>query len=184
MRTAIILGGAKNVFDDLSVVEALGVNIGETPIIATNHAGRDWPAPFLAWVSFHAELFPSWLEARRADGMPDPETLWTTDRPLGPIPVDIPIQKAENWRGSSGLLAVTVGLHMGFDRLILCGVPMDADQEHYDRPGRWVDAGNYRASWLNRRLDMAGKVRSPSGWTKTILGAPSVEWLSSGAAQG
>lgn len=184
MKLAIILGGAKNVFDDLSKVEALGVDIGSTAIIATNHAGRDWPGPLLAWASFHAELFPSWLAVRRAEGMPEPDTLWTTDRPLGPIPISIPITGVENWKGSSGLLAVTVGLHMGFDRLILCGVPMDPDEEHYDRAGRWTDAGNYRGAWLARRDDMAGKVRSASGWTRTILGAPDAEWLSSGAAQG
>ncbi len=73
-------------------------------------------------------------------------------------------------------MLVTVGLALGCDRMVLCGVPLDPAEAHYDDDKRWADAGNYRRGWVTHKDEMSS-VRSMSGWTSQLLGAPDREWL-------
>src|SRR3990167_2106243 len=169
---AAVLGGALGVWDEYEALMAMApVDV----VIATNSAGRDFPGEFDHWVSFHAELFPHWLERRRRDGQPDPGRFWTINakRPAN----DVPVTRVPNWGGSTGLVAVTVALQLGIERVVLCGVPLTREGEHYDKPGSWRDAPNYRKGFLSHMPEMGGKVRSFSGYTAEILGKPTREWI-------
>src|SRR5690606_41623878 len=83
--------------------------------------------------------------------------------------------------GSSGLLAMIVALDaLGCHRVALCGVPMD-NRPHFREsrvhvPGKpWGAARTHRRA-IERVLDrLRGRVRSMSGWTRDVLGEPSVE---------
>lgn len=172
---ALVLGGAKSVFEDELAARDLGFH--PDIIVATNHAGRDRPGRVDHWVSFHKELFPLWLKERRAKGEPDPGALWTCSPGPAPEGLDLPLRRAANWRGSSGLLAVTVALDLGASHIVLCGVPLRKEGEHYDKPGMWRDAGNYRGGWVSNASAMAGKVKSMGGWTAELLGEPGPVWL-------
>ena len=57
------------------------------------------------------------------------------------------------------------------------GVPLTREAEHYDKPGLWRDAGNYRKGWVEHATTMNGRVRSMSGWTAELLGQPDAAWL-------
>lgn len=177
---ALVLGGAASLAEDEAAILALGFK--PDLIVATNHAGRDREGRVDAWCSFHLELFPLWLKERRAHGRPDPESLWTCAPAPKPKSLDLPVRRAPNWRGSSGLLAVTVALELGAERIVLCGVPLTKEGEHYDRPGLWRDAGNYRAGWVANASAMAGKVKSMGGWTAELLGEPGPVWLATAKA--
>jgi hypothetical protein len=180
---ALVLGGARSVFDDELAARAMGFE--PDVIVATNHAGRDREEPVDHWCSFHQELFPLWLKERRARGLRDPGTLWSCAPAPKPKSLDLPVRKAANWRGSSGLLAVTVALeHLGATHVVLCGVPLTKEGEHYDKPGLWRDAGNYRAGWVSHASDMAGRVRSMGGWTASFFGEPDPAWLFTARAPG
>lgn len=174
-RVAFALGGAACLQQDLELARAL---VGAEPvlILGTNHAGRDWPEDFPHWVTFHAELMPLWIEQRRAAGLPDfTGQLWTCER--RPCPEGLDWKAVPSWAGSSGLLAVTVALFLGIERVICCGIPLDRDQAHYDDSKPWKDAGNYRLGWLNHVKHMDGRVRSWRGYTGDLLGKPDREWL-------
>jgi hypothetical protein len=179
---ALVLGGAMGLFEEEAAARAMG--FVPDILVATNHAGRDREEPVDHWVSFHQELFPLWLKERRARGLADPGQLWTCAPAPAPKSLDLPVRKAANWRGSSGLLAVTVALELGASHVVCCGVPLRKEGEHYDKPGLWRDAGNYRAGWVNHAAVMAGRVRSMSGWTAELLGQPDPAWLFTAKAPG
>lgn len=78
--------------------------------------------------------------------------------------------------GSSGMLGVQVAQQMGAERIVICGIPMTNTPRFDDAKG-WEEAGSYLDAWEKGRDDLKGYVRSMSGWTQELLGAPTVEWL-------
>jgi hypothetical protein len=174
---AICLGSATCMPDDLQAAAALGIGQGAGwTIIGVNHAARDWSGPLDHWVSFHSELMPKWLAERDAAGRAPAGLLWTAEHRVQPV--KIKMDRAPNWGGSSGLLAVSVALKLGAEKIVLCGIPLDHEQGHYDSPDkRWREAGGYRVGWTKHLDQMRGAVRSMSGWTRELLGAPDGPWL-------
>lgn len=174
MLTAVVLGGAACLHDDLA--RALKLFTPDV-WIATNHAGRDTPGIVDHWVSMHPDLMPRWIAERARASREPAGQLWTAWRRRQPTLPDLEFKVVENWGGSSGMLAVTVALEVGCDRIVLCGVPMDAKQGHYNDPKPWKDALQYRKAWMDRAPGLSPKVRSMSGDTREWLGAPTAEWF-------
>lgn len=168
---ALVLGGAASLHADEAAAREL---FAPDLVIAVNHAARDHPGPVDHWATFHPELLPRWLADRAAAGRDPAGKLWTAHH--RPIPRGLEIERVTNWGGSSGLLAVVVGLHLECSHIVLAGVPLDYDQGHYDHPAPWRDAANYRKAWVSRKEAMI-RVRSMSGFTAELLGAPTKEWL-------
>jgi hypothetical protein len=175
---ALCVGSAACVGDDLAAAAALGVSQADGwTVIACNHMARDWPRAFDHWVTFHPELLPRWTADRQAQGRPTCASLWTVDNRVVPGGFMMPVQRAANWGGSSGLLMATVALLLGADKIVLAGVPLDYEQGHYDSPDKaWREAGSYRKGWTSHQDDLVN-VRSLSGWTAGLLGTPTREWL-------
>jgi hypothetical protein len=94
------------------------------------------------------------------------------------------VYKAEDgWAGSSGLYAIRVARQLlGFDKIVLAGMPMDT-QARYGDPVDSVWAGGdsgvhrYRRGWKQHLEHYQSQVRSMSGWTKDLLGKPDKKWL-------
>jgi hypothetical protein len=89
--------------------------------------------------------------------------------------------------GTSALFAVWVALeHLGYDRVILAGVPLDGSRRFFDPPhtAPWRGAADPRglgALSMDRgpweeaaRTWFSGRVRSCSSWTGALLGRPDV----------
>jgi len=85
--------------------------------------------------------------------------------------------------GTSGLNAVYVGLGLGYQRIILCGIPLDNEGHFFDPPWKRTNfnrevptkrAGpNQLRFWsAAKERDFNGKVFSMSGRTKELLGEP------------
>jgi hypothetical protein len=83
--------------------------------------------------------------------------------------------------GSSSLFGVQIGLELGYRRIILAGVPFDASGRFYFPP--WKNGHDYAGSdgWETWELLKANgtlkNVRSMSGRTRQLLGAPEREWI-------
>lgn len=171
VTVAFVLGGAGCIWDDLDEARELA-----TPdlIIATNHAGRDFKGHVDHWVSMHAELLAHWQGQRHRAGRSPAGKLWSAQhRQGGPATID----RIPSPGGSSGLLAVFVGLHLGIDRIICCGVPMSSNEAHYDDRKRWMEARMYLPAWRRALPKMQDRVRSMSGETAILLGRPDGTWL-------
>lgn len=173
MLTALVLGGANTLADDKR--QAFEIFTPDL-IVACNHAGRDEPGRVDHWATMHPDLFPHWLKQRRSAGRPEPGQLWHAKH----RPTPVRSKPIESWGGSSGLLCVTVALELGAERVVLAGVPLSKTARHYDDERHWDEARQYWPAWERYRDRMIGRVRSFSGWTLSLLGSPTREWLAGG----
>ena len=71
--------------------------------------------------------------------------------------------------GTSGLGAVYVGLGMGYDEIILCGIPMDGSGHYFDPPSKTTNYVSGMRFWQNLPK-ISRNVKSMSGNTKELLG--------------
>jgi hypothetical protein len=82
-----------------------------------------------------------------------------------------------DWGGSVGLFAVKVARELGFERIILCGVPMRTDGGHHIRRERWDAAEGFWQKWAPYISDLKRYVRSYSGQTRDVFGEPEERWV-------
>lgn len=169
-RRAIILGGAQTLHRDHR--EALELFEPDL-VIACNHAARDHEGRVDHWVSMHPEFFPKWIKMREIAGLPQVPNYWHPRHK----PTPIPSNPLKSIGGSSGLFCVAVAEQLHCTHAVLVGVPMVKMENHYDKREPWWEARQYHPAWERQRERFAGWVRSMSGWTKELLGAPDEEWL-------
>jgi hypothetical protein len=171
----VVLGGAACLWADVAALRTLTDPVRCT-IVAVNDAGFLWPGRLDHWATLHPEELRWRAMRRQARGYPGGWRTWTCPAPLGPNDYML-----AGWgKGSSGLLGVGVAYEgLGLRRIVLCGVPMDG-QGHAGRPtGGWAAWSSHRAAWLEKP-ELSGVVRSLSGWTREVFGAPTAEWLTEG----
>jgi len=147
-------------------------------------AGRPWPRIVIAvgiagivytgridhWAMLHAQNFPEFRKQRRGNS---DYVSWTREGQKYAANAD---RLAEHWKGSSGLLAVSVAFTLGATRIVLCGLPLDA-RPHLGSKDAWHASANFRADWRIRRAMLSPRVRSMNGWTEETFGRPTEEWL-------
>lgn len=172
-KSAVILGGSTGVFSDY--VEACAMwDFDE--VIAINDIGAEIPET-THWCSMHPEKMPKWLGQRRFNGFPEPKDFWTSRDRQPPEGLDVEFKTLRNTRGGSGLLAIHVARFLGCEKIVLCGIPMTPNGEHYHTAGLWKECKLYRVVW-EKNPTLKEDVRSFSGWTRLTLGPPTKEWLS------
>lgn len=193
---AVGLGGAATVWRDLrNLVTILG-EPWPGRIIVVNNVGVEWPGRIDAWVTLHPEKLSSsdpdhpdglsWRQQRRANGYPAArETLANRNPEL----VDTVVQ---HWGGGSGgFYMLPVARYLETRKLVLCGTPINETSHfrqstNHENGTTWKHADAHWPAWeRKRRKDgeewayMSQHVRSMSGRTKQMLGAPTLEWLRS-----
>ena len=170
---AVILGGARCVWDDLRAAKAL---IGGRPhlIVAANHAGTRYEGDLDAWVSLHPDFFANALPRRVRAGLNKPPLYAPTKHSDSPGIKPV----APRWDGSASLYAAQIALkQLKAGKVILCGAPLDADAGHIAIPGPWGHSERYRAGFLAAPASVTGMIRSMGGWTADLLGHPDADWL-------
>lgn len=176
---ALVIGGAECVWADVRALEELLGHEWDGIVIAANDIGCAWPRPLHHWASLHPEKFKKWAEQRKKNGLPAAGRTWSRRGRTGTE------GQVQPWAGgSSGMLAVTVAREIGCTKVVLCGVPMTRSphfRESVVHPqGRtWSSADNHWRSWQKPDVlaHMRDHVRSMSGRTQQLLGAPTLEWL-------
>ena len=179
MRTAICLGGALELWDDLDKTRELVPD--PDLIIGCNHAARDFEGAVDHWVTMHGELLPSWVDQRRDAGREPAGQLWVAAHRNCPLDG---VKRIDSPGGSSGMLCVWLALQLECTHVILCGIPMHANGRHYDDNKRWIECRQYLAAWRRQLPKLEGRVKSWSGETQRMLGLPTREWLDAGSDQG
>jgi hypothetical protein len=184
MTTCLVLGGGATLHDDL---ERARKTVPFDAVVACNEAGIEWPGELRAWVSLHARYYstgPNWRKQRADKGYPPAKAHYGHPEAFKganmPDVIATPYSFAGEKSGSSGLFAAKVALvDLGFDRVVFCGVPMDPIP-HFTGRESWVprdtdgrtSAHGFRNSWLAVPQDYRDRMRSMSGWTRVLLGAP------------
>lgn len=182
LNRCIVIGGGNTVWDDIAEARKLGTY---QAVIAVNDVGAEYPGHVDIWATLHPENLPKWTAKRHANGFP-PAGMYaahngnTNIGRLGRFQPDYmtdyrwPEMSAS---GSSGLFAVKVAIEQGYDRIVLCGVPMQAQAAHFFEAREWAEVKAFTDAWTVARRHYANKTRSLSGWTAKILGKPSPDWL-------
>lgn len=177
--TALVLGGADTLWDDLARVKAQKIEY--EGVVACNQAGAEWPGTLHGWASVHPNFFYNgrkWLQARARKGYRPARALFG-HKDGGSLPIHNDV-RVTPWQipgetdrfGSSGLYAVKIALiDLKYDSVVLCGIPMTATP-HFDRANDWTSVKGFRKTWEQLTPATTSRIKSMSGWTRETFGAP------------
>lgn len=178
LRSAVVIGGASCVWTDLEAAKALGdYNL----LIAINDAGAEYPGTVDYWISLHPEKMAQWARKRAENGYQPARQyvahIGNTNETRRDGGFRVSFSVPYTWHGSSGLFACEIALKtLEVDRVVLCGVPMTADPHFFDSEP-WNAVKGFWDAWPAALPHIKDKVRSMSGRTKELLGAPTRQWL-------
>ena len=176
-RFCLVLGSARTAIEDIQAAKDL---VRYEGLVVCNDMIARWPGPVTAAVSLHAEKMAEWLRRRKGAGHPVPARVFVPDRAAARYPAGEAtgsLLPGQSNSGSSGLFAVKVALvDLGFDKAVCAGIPMTLTAHLGDREP-WSGAERHRAGWKEAEVFLRRRVRSMSGWTKMLLGAPDTDWI-------
>lgn len=175
-ETAVVMGGGGDPFAEYELARALCEKAGRTvTIFAGNDMIEKFPHHVTHAVTLHPDKLQLWLPRRLAAGFNAPEKVWAHRNYEGAV-----TDWTRDWSGSTGLFGVKVARELGFVHVIICGVPMTVETNHFVRADElWVHAIGFRKGWDAHLEEIKPYVRSYGGWTKEQLGEPTEDWLRS-----
>jgi len=187
MTRALVIGCAAEVWQEVEAAQALATF---DAIYAVKMAGIHWEGYF-HWITLHPEFMDRYKAERRTLGLPDTYEVVAPQAHEVGAHAHHPADRRVTYRwpnmsssGSSGLFAAKVALEDGHDRVVLAGVPMQREASHFQRARPWVDVDGFMPAWNVAKSHLLGKVKSMSGWTQNLLGAPDAQWLAEAALPG
>lgn len=170
---ALIVGGGGDPISEFDAAKVLCDVAHKT--IAT-FVCNDMIALFPHRIDFGGTLHPdkmiTWMNAREKNGHPMPVSTTWAHRPYKGF-----TNHTKDWQGSSGLFMTKIARENGYTHIILCGVPMAVEFDHFVRHVRWNAAPGFIRGWRRQHHELAPFVRSMSGWTKEQFGEPTFTWL-------
>jgi hypothetical protein len=190
IRTALVVGGARCVWRDLDAALSLGKY---DAVLCVNDIGTVFEDRIDFWCTLHPEKFKPWQAVRAVNGFNNDyiAVCHELNPELGKRDNLPRIDKSIDYRypgmdgsGSSGLFAVKVAQDHGFNRIVLAGIPMKADEAHFFDDKVWTERDQFLVAWKIARPAIKDAVRSMSGWTRQLLGAPTSLWLSEPTTSG
>lgn len=193
MKSALVIGCAACVWDDIKAAKVLA---RYDAIYCVKQMGIYYPEAFNVWVTLHPEAMDEYEIQRHKFGFPNGYQI------VAPPPKELGMHGAKgniarrvsyllsedsNSSAGSGLYGAKVAVEDGYDRVVLAGIPMTAEGGHF-LPNSLNVSGQIRGKvWtgqnsfiigMNAALpQLQGKVKSMSGYTMKVLGAPTQEWL-------
>jgi hypothetical protein len=171
-KAALVLGGSENVFTEFYKAKELCDQAHrDTIIIACNDMIAQCPEPIDHAVTLHPEFFHLWFKARQDAGFPPLTRIWSHRSYVGFT------DHTKDWIGSTGLLALKIAREIACTHIILCGVPMTCEDDHFVRHRRWQAAHGFRRGWGRHVHLLKPFTRSMSGWTREQFGFPDYMWL-------
>jgi hypothetical protein len=175
----VILGGASCLWDDLAQVK------GNPTYMAINETGCFARKNISHWATKHPSFLPHYLGWYKEYYFPtntenkDFNFFAHVFKPH--IHTHAPKDAENIWqfineKGSSGLFAVHVGLALGYNPIWLTGIPLEPMGNLCDPP--WIEPftyDQYQKFWEIAAERFGGRVKSFSGFTRKLLGAPIID---------
>lgn len=166
----IITGSAPCVQEDIDALAGLGHYRCDWMAVGLDAVDKyPWPIKYV--VTYHPDDLPGIHQRRKAFGGNLDFDVINYDPPRqvselvkdGVVVLSVPYKSPT---GSSALCGALAGIQMGYERIILCGCPL-TDAKYIV----------FQAGWTAKKAELNDRVRSMSGWTRELLGAPTEEWL-------
>jgi hypothetical protein len=174
-EAAIVMGGGGDPLAEYELAKELCARAGRTvTIFAGNDMIEKFPDDITHAVSLHPDKLQLWLPRRQAAGFNQPEKVWAHRNYEGAV-----THWTRDWSGSTGLFCVKIAREAGFVHIILCGVPMTVEGDHFIREQPWSAAIGFLKGWNAHLSELKPYVRSYAGWTQEQLGTPTEDWLRS-----
>jgi len=170
-NVAVVVGGAESVWAEVELAKALCKEANRTPeFFIINDMIAVFPGEARA-ITLHPAKLQQWLDQRRNTKYPEPTQVWchSLNRLVTNHTLD--------WGGSSGLFSIKIAREEDFKKILLCGVPMTVQDNHFVRHQRWNACTAFQEPWKVHLHEIKPYVRSFSGWTAEQLGKPTVEFL-------
>lgn len=181
--TAVILGGARCIWEDCARIDFEKVQVIAINNMIMHHKGRVHHG-----VSLHPQEPPLWRQLRWTNQCE--ESYVVTHSHRLPSHIAHPTAHYDEFKtehgldylwhiegglgGSSGLFACMVGLALGYDRIVLAGIPLDESGHFFDPPEaklRQFLGRNIDEEWLNADKNyFKGRVRALSGRPREWFG--------------
>lgn len=167
----VVCGGGDPLAEYNEVVSRCVIN--ELPY--RTFCGNDMIAEFPHQIDVAGTLHPDklhlWLTKRTSYDRDAPKMIYA-HRPFNNV-----THWTRDWQGSTGLFLVKIAREMGHTHIVLCGVPMTVEANHFVRHEPWKACHGFRRGWTSHVVELKNYVRSYSGWTQELFGAPTDEWL-------
>ncbi len=165
----LVMGGAACVREDLARIDPTWRGAR----MAVNDIGAHYRGTLDHWATLHPKYLPGWLAYRHGHDYGSGGHVYSHSREAADG-VQF-VWRLANDGATSGLFACFVALLLGYDRIVLAGLPCD-DTPHYFDPlpyGGKIAGESPPDLWLWARDHVfAGRVTSLSGNTRAWLGAP------------
>lgn len=184
-KELVVVGDAACVWDDLERLGCArhggnarrGSVVGSYEFLTVNKAVETFPGDIEHAYSNEPVLLEKFIAARRNEYQYEFE---------GPKHTHA-MRHGAKWHwplgghGTSGLGAVLVGFGLGYDKVVLCGCPLDDGPHNGEPPWRRctftreaadTQAGNMNRHWKNAKDAFGERLKSMSGRTREWLGAP------------
>lgn len=125
-KSLLIVAGGRCVWDDLERADPFGWDV-----MVVNDIGMHLPCEIRHWFSMHGDQIPTWITARGF-------RYKNYDSRLVTHSVHHPSHTKYVWpwpgHGTSGLNAVYTGLGLGYDKIMVAGMPLDDSGHYFDPP--------------------------------------------------
>ena len=167
MATAIILGGGKTVLQEYEQAKKL---CKPDIIICVNDIGCEIKECDI-WATLHPEKLGAWISKRNDNGYKLPEKIVSFKRVEYVNTILDYRWTGSSGSGSSGLFAVKTALSLGYNKIVLCGVPINKES-HYFSSKAWSECDSFSGTWREQQGILKKYVRSMSGYTRNLLGYP------------
>jgi len=131
-----------------------------------------FPHPIDYACTLHPDKMTPWTTLRERNGHPLPFGSTWAHRPYRGF-----TNHTKDWQGSSGLFMTKIAREEGYTHIILCGVPMTVEADHFVRHQRWHAAPGFIRGWHRQEAQLRPYLRSMSGWTMQTFGHPTFIWL-------
>jgi SAM-dependent methyltransferase len=173
-KLAVVVGSAECVYEELEQAQHLIRQAGVTNVTyyVANSMIPLFEADCVA-ASLHPEKLKQWLKEREDNGFPKPSQVWVHRQNALPEQT----HQTPDWQGSSGLFCVKIARESGFERVLLCGVPMTPEAGHVVRKQKWGQCAPFQPAWKQYKHYLKPHVRSFSGLTAELLGIPELSFL-------
>lgn len=180
MKTLLVISTGRCVWDDTEKAERVLVG-SEYDTLALNHMIIHWPGFLDYAATWHSDAMQSLLDVRtyrKAKNRP------ITYAPKPCEGIDFAVRLKEyglETSGVTGAYGVAVGCHLGYEKVILAGLPYDDSGYFYHSPS--VRETKYKLNypnniaWNNLKAKFGNKIRAVSGNLVECFGELTEEWL-------
>lgn len=186
--TVLVTGDAWTLPEDVKKFDSFGIS---HDLYCVNRSMLFFERPVTHWAAVDAEE-SIWFSGNVNEKI-SPENHRINRHTLGVIPIayDYFWEVCNNlegeyarhlWMGNTGYFAILSSIAMGYERIVIAGMPLDNGRHFYDPEGtegpQWI--GRAYTQWMDFKIKVpdAEKVKSMSGYTAFILGEAKKEWLS------